>query len=397
MSAQLYIQYAVMLLPFFSAMSCLLLTLFSWPDSITRKDRRLKLAVMGYFAATAGVWSLMFTYVHFPLAFIPLNVVLLAAYVLVPILLYRIIVLFTRKVIPRRQGWWHYAAPALLCGVMLVWWLATPPEVTRAIVVSKAGAVPAGYGAYYLFFTSKPFWRFLFGIVYFGLTVRVLYRYYNNATQSDSLVRRPAPWVIFLLILLGIMLVAGVVTAAIPRAMIRQSLWTAVTALAVVGQHVLLIYHIICRKYLLYAVVTPKREEVAMGRRREHHGAPLTRKVFEAYFRKEKPWLDSNFKITALVEAFDLNRNKIGAFINRTYGVNFSQYLNRRRTDELHRLQSLPENHGKRRAELVVQAGFTDGKHYLRAVRAEQAEKAAKPAKKRQRPAATVKKKGGTR
>ncbi len=70
------------------------------------------------------------------------------------------------------------------------------------------------------------------------------------------------------------------------------------TALAVVGQHILLIYHIICRKYLLYTVVTPKQEDAVPGRRREHHGAPLTRKAFEAYFREEKPWLDSNFKIT---------------------------------------------------------------------------------------------------
>ncbi len=386
MNFQPYIQYAIMLLPLFSAMTCLLLTLFSWPDSITRKDRRLKLAVTGYFMATAGVWSLIFVYVCFPLIFIPLNVLLLAAYVLVPILLYRIILIFTLEGTPRRQGLWHYAAPSILCGTMLVWWLATPPEITREIVVSRAAAMPAGYEAYHLFFTSKPFWRFLFGATYFGLTVRVLWRYYKSAAQPGSLVRRPAPWVIFLMILSGIMLVAGVVTAVIPRASIQQSLLTAATALAVVGQHVLLIYHIICRKYLLYAVVAPKREEPAQGKRREHHGAPLTRKAFEEYFRAERPWLDNNFKITALVEAFDLNRNTIGAFINNTYGVNFNRYLNRRRIDELHRLQSLPENHGRRRADLAVQAGFTDGKHYLRAVRAEQEEQPTKRA---------VKKRGG--
>ncbi len=390
MSFRPYIQYAIMLLPLFSAMTCLLLTLFSWPDSITRKDRRLKLAVAGYFVATAGVWSLMFFYVRFPLIFIPLNVLLLAAYVLVPIFLYRTVVIFTLEGTPSRQGLWHYAAPATLCGAMLVWWLATPPEITRQIVMSRAVTVPAGYEAYHLFFTSKPFWRFLFGILYFGLTVRILWRYYKSATQPGSLVRRPAPWVIFLMTLIVIMLVAGVVTAAIPRASVQQSLRTAVAALAVVGQHVLLIYHIICRKYLLYAVATTKREEPTQGKRREHRGAPLTRKAFEEYFRAERPWLDSNFKITALVEVFDLNRNTIGAFVNHTYGVNFNRYLNRRRIDELHRLLSLPENYGRRRAQLAVQAGFTDGKHYLRAVRAEQEEQPAKPTKKR-----AVKKKGG--
>lgn len=376
MDTFLYIRSVTLLLPVFSATTCLLLTLFSWTDNVTWSDRRLKLAVSGFFAATIAVWVLLFLYSFFPAVFTCLNILLLLTFVLVPILLYRVICLFTEVgQIHRRISLWHYAVPVFICLVMFVWWLAIPNDVSFTIVESKGAIIPAGYEAYYWAFTSKPLWRALFGVIYFVLTIRVLYRYYRNVAQPGSMVRRPAGWVLLLMFLSMVMLVTSIVPATVPRNMMLLSLWTPVTAFCVLGQHILLIYHIIRRKYLLYAVAAAKSGEETDSLRRKYHGKPLSRKRLDEYFRHEKPWLRQDFKITDLVEVFDLNRSTISAFINKTYDMNFNRYVNRWRIMELKRLQSLPENKNKRPMQLAGQVGFTDGKHYFRALKTEEGQK----------------------
>ena len=91
----------------------------------------------------------------------------------------------------------------------------------------------------------------------------------------------------------------------------------------------------------------------------------------ESYFRKEKPYLNKNFKLSDLVDALDVNRTVISSFINQTYGVNFNRYLNRWRLKEFKRLQKLPANNNKSIYYLQQKAGFTNNKHYLRTIRAE--------------------------
>ena len=246
-------------------------------------------------------------------------------------------------------------------------------DITLPIVALKGTVIPEGYEAYFYAFTSKQLWYTVSETVYFAFTVYTLCRYYRSAVQPESLVRKPAAWVVFLMALSAALVLTGIVMVTVSKSSITTSIWIPVTGLVQTTQYLLLTYHIIRHSYRLYTGAPPdKKPDEEKTPRREHHGETLTRKSVEEYFRKEKPWLNPAFRITDMVEHFDLNRSVISAFINKTYGVNFNRYLNRQRLKELKRLQKLTENRNKTTAQLITQAGFSNGKHYLRALRAEE-------------------------
>lgn len=58
--------------------------------------------------------------------------------------------------------------------------------------------------------------------------------------------------------------------------------------------------------------------------------------------------------MTDLQETFHTNRTYLSNFVNRTYKVNFSCYINRLRLSELRRLQNLPSNAGKLATRLML-------------------------------------------
>lgn len=101
---------------------------------------------------------------------------------------------------------------------------------------------------------------------------------------------------------------------------------------------------------------------------------PLTRKRFDEYMRKRKPYLDCNLKMTDLEQGLSANRTVISNFVNRTYGMNFNRYINHLRIAEVQRLQKLSDSDKYTLTELVCKAGFTATRNYTRALAIENEE-----------------------
>ena len=398
------------LVPVFSAVTCLALVAMSLRDCLTQEERRLKKILLVYLSLSALGWYMTFCYEFHPELFTWLNVLCLLSYVLPSIFFYRIVRYLTRLGEAERFSPLHYLLPGVLAGVLLVWSLLVPMEVQIEIVKGKAVVFPAGYEAFTRFFTLKPLLRVIFGMVYYILTIAVLAGYYRRTRGKQGPGRQTAGWVVFLVGISIASLLSSLLPTFMPRATILHSLWTLLAACAIAFQHVLLSYHIIRRKYRLYttpdnaagqgavtlmeAAPQPDAEpttepadspesapEPPAKPPRRHHSGKLTRVRLEAYFRHEKPWLDPACKIADLVEVFDVNRTALSSFINRTYGMNFNRYLNRWRIRELDRLRSLPSNRGKSMRSLVEKAGFDNYRTYLRAIAAER-EAAAEEAEK---------------
>ena len=89
--------------------------------------------------------------------------------------------------------------------------------------------------------------------------------------------------------------------------------------------------------------------------------------AFERYFRKNKPYLNPNLTITDLIEPLQCNRTYLSKFVNRTYGMNFNNYINHCRLNEMERLLAAPGNRDKTPASLYAQAGFGSYRNYLSA------------------------------
>lgn len=391
-------------IPVFSAITCFVLVALSLRDCLTQEERRLKKIMLVYLSLSAMGWYMAFCYEFHPVLFTWLNVLCLVSFVLPSIFFYRIVRYLTRLGRAERFSWLHYLLPALLAGVLFLWSLFVPMDVQIEIVKGKALVFPAGYEAFARFFTLKPLLRVIFGITYYILTIAVLVQFYQKTSKKKTSVRRTAGWVVFLVGISIASLLSSLLPTFMPRATILHSFWTILAAGAMALQHVLLSYHIIRRKYRLYATpaaaagqsplaaletalgtaedmeenpeATPGREP--KPQRRQHNGI-LERNHFEAYFRNVKPWLNPACKIADLVEVFDVNRTAISAFINRTYGMNFNRYLNSWRIKELDRLRALPSNQGKSMRSLVEKAGFDSYRTYLRAAAAAREAEKEKP------------------
>ena len=92
----------------------------------------------------------------------------------------------------------------------------------------------------------------------------------------------------------------------------------------------------------------------------------IDQKEFEQYFATRRPYLDTELKITGLLDIFKTNKSYLSRFINEVYGMNFRQYVNSWRMAEMEKLLQMDENHGKSIESLCKQAGFGSVRSYWR-------------------------------
>ena len=101
------------------------------------------------------------------------------------------------------------------------------------------------------------------------------------------------------------------------------------------------------------------------GNRQKKTPAELNKTVFNNYFHTSKPYLNPKLTIMDIVEPLKSNRTYISKFVNQTYGMSFSSYVNLCRLLEMKRLLELPSNKGKSEAVLCQKAGFGKYRNYL--------------------------------
>lgn len=367
-----YLNTLTTLIPVFTAVVSAVLVWMSFTNSLTQNERRLKRIAIAYFCMAAAGWLFIFFYGYAPQVLVVLNPVCFLSFILVPIFFYRIIRFLTRFNEPERFSLLHYLFPVLVVGAMLLWSFSVPFDTQLEILASKGQSFPAGYEAYGRFFTSKLLFRAIFGLIYSTLIIVLLVRYYRRAHNPNSLVRRPALWVLFLVGLSLASLVSTITSALLSGARDASSPLARWSAVGITFQYILLTYHIVRRNYLLYVVREEpgNREEAGNGKtteRRQHSGS-ITHRKLTAYFRNEKPYLRTNFGIEELVEALDVNRTVVSAFINKNYGMNFKGYVNSWRLREMERLKAMPSHAGKAKGSYVTAAGFADLRQYHRAL-----------------------------
>ena len=95
----------------------------------------------------------------------------------------------------------------------------------------------------------------------------------------------------------------------------------------------------------------------------------ISQKELENYFKEQKPYLNPMLKIEDIADFFHTNRVYTSKFINETYGMNFNQYINSWRINEVKELEKIEANKTKSTTELSQLAGFGSVRSYWRAVK----------------------------
>ncbi|MGG5506935.1 MULTISPECIES: AraC family transcriptional regulator [unclassified Myroides] len=93
----------------------------------------------------------------------------------------------------------------------------------------------------------------------------------------------------------------------------------------------------------------------------------LTQHDIVTYFTDCKPYTDRDFRLDTIVSHLGVNRTYVSKFINITYNCNVSQFINDWRLKEVAYLKQIEKENSIE--NLVIKAGFSDYRHYLRALK----------------------------
>lgn len=272
----------------------------------------------------------------------------------------------------------HYILPCVIAGVQGVWTMLVPYDITLGIVESK-GLPAVDYPAYSSYFLFKIKMRMLYSIVYTLWALVRIYHYRKAvANYSSDEDRTPLTW-LRLLVFMTLLLVF------MPLSMLfreRSYFFSAtflmpLTTLLMFVQFALLCYNFLMKNYVQMTVgdspeeeeaeekcILPEPSAVETNKKSVTVPLPIDRNKFEAYICYHKPYLNPHLRITDLAVGLGTNRSYLSAFINTTYGVNFSQLVNRYRVEEFRRLEK--EKPELNKAELAVAVGFGSYRSYAR-------------------------------
>ncbi|EKB05846.1 hypothetical protein [Myroides odoratus] len=83
--------------------------------------------------------------------------------------------------------------------------------------------------------------------------------------------------------------------------------------------------------------------------------------------KNKKPYLDPQLKITDLLADLTTNRTYLSLFINKTYNMNFSQFINKCRYDEYLELKSsFADIDQENEVDLILSSGFRSYESFKR-------------------------------
>ncbi|MDR0894616.1 MAG: hypothetical protein LBN06_04865 [Prevotellaceae bacterium] len=353
--------------PIISATLCGITIACSFNDSLSYKEKHLKQIVILYYLCNVLAGVGVFLAAFFPVWYAWAYPISFLAYILFHIYLFRIVLLMTQNTSVDKIGAIHYLIPvglALFLSVFL--WILPIEERMRLIEILEIHA-PAEQTFSYYVFRARYWMDASFSIYYTVWGLIYIYRYHRKMRLSSK-AADSTEWELVLTTYCLFSLYSALTYLFLPTHEYGLSIWSIASAMILFVLHIELAYPIFVRRYQMFAPPVPPTEQ------RQYHGE-ITINKLESYFRKKKPYLNPDYKISDLVEALDVNRSVVSQFINRTYQVNFSRYVNRWRLEEVERLRKLPTYSDARLDKLVMDAGFSDAKHYRRVKQQEAAEK----------------------
>ena len=374
MNLDKYFQGVITLIPIFSAITCAFLVVLAVRESYSGQRRKLLYSLCGYYVADVFVFLYIFCWCYIPNFSVFLNIPFYMGLVLGPVLLYQALFLSVNYTNNQKLGVRHFIYPVLTTIVVVIVSLFTPLSVQAMISIQEYSWSTGGYNAWAFIYYCEPVLGIITGAIYTLLIALLVFHEYKQAS-SDSLrnklkinhIRRFIPIVVIMLIIL----LPSCILRFVSRVDIYTSIWTNLLVAITFLLHILLAYIIIwknAKEGPLDVVNVVEVPEIAPLRKL--HSGKLSKRILESYFRSKKPYLDPHFKITDMVGELDVNRTIISRFINQHYGLNFNQFVNQWRLAELEALASHTENKDKKTARLVTKAGFSNVKHYQRALRA---------------------------
>ncbi len=365
-----FLQYAGFSAPIVSSLSCLVMLYLYRRQHIKPEEKPLYRILMTYFGAVAILWACSMIYVYCPLLYTRINLVYYIGLFWGQVLFYQFVYTLTCRPGERGFSLLHYLIPFVIVGAFAVWSAFVPFDVQLHLVTSRGQVVP-GYEAYSRFFTSRLIFRGIWNLLYTALAFWRLLGY-RRAVQnySANADRSSLSWVTLLLIISLSLVPPSLLSFICSKQVLISSLLLLIPQIMLVAQHAIICYNMAVGNFIFIFCPQETEEEIKIEEEqqpeenKEEQEHKLKR--FERYMREKRPYLNPELKITDLATSMQTNRCTLSGFINRQFGMNFSQYINRLRMQEMKTLRNDPACSRLSEEELACMSGFGTLHSYIR-------------------------------
>ncbi len=363
-----FLQYAGFSAPVISSLSCLVMLFLYRRRHIQPEEKPLYRMLMAYFGMVGILWACSMIYVYCPALYTRINLIYYIGLFWSQVVFYQFIYTLTRRPSERGFSPVHYLVPLVIVGVFAVWSAFVPFDVQLYIVTSR-GEVAPGYEAYSCMFTSRLFFRGVWNIFYTVLAWWRLLGYRKSVSDfSANTDRSSLTWVTLLLAISLSLVPPSLLSTIYSKQVLISSLLLLVPQIMLVVQHAVVCYNMAVGNFIVIFYPGETEEEIDTGEQPEENKEEQEqkRRRFERYIRKTRPYLNPELKITDLAVSMQSNRCTLSRFINRQFGMNFSQYINLLRLQELKTLRNDPACARLSDEELACMSGFSNFRGYIR-------------------------------
>jgi len=308
----------------------------------------------GYFSTVFVSNLIVIFYIYQPDYYIYSSSLSFLSLLLSVVFFYNIIYLFTSGDVSGKLSPLHYVIPVLIALIHEIWCWYVPRNVQYNIVVNQVFDWD-NYKYFSLFYASKLWLYALYVIIYSILTFKRMpayHRHINNYSADEE--KSSLRWIYTIIVLALVIIPISFITFFING---REHI---IDETIIIGVNILYAIKLVTIQYNIftenYVIVSGDCKNIPAEKDKQE---TINQEDFERYMEEKKPYLNPHLKITDILYPFQTCRSYMSAFINRTYGMNFSMYINTLRMKEYEKLKNQPANSKKSDSELIARAGFS--------------------------------------
>ncbi|WPO89245.1 hypothetical protein [Chryseobacterium sp. HR92] len=357
------LEYIYLSLPMVSSLTCGILFVVAYVQQLTKAEQQAKKLLGMYFACMVIYWLVVQMYPVYNsvlIYFIPLICFVLHV---MQVVFYHFIYLLTPlQKANEPYAKLHYIIPLGLLAVSTAFMV-----IFTGVQHLQNNVISAVYAPYIFF--STIFFILCYTVLECSRIIRYKKRIIRDYGTEKWKNMRWLKWITVLKILF-------IIVFAFNRMKRDEAFF--LLALLICLQHLIIVYNVLMRNYTILSfyhnqtIMITRGQVISLSARSEDTSGGKVKTIIsgeelESYYRKNKPYLNSTLKINDVADHFKINRTYMSGFINKTFGVNFSQYNNLWRLKEMESLQQCHKHKDKNQADLALMAGFNTTRSYWRA------------------------------
>lgn len=337
--------------PAMTAFICLGFILMRLFEKDKTKNVYLLKLLMVYYIMIVFVSVASFSFIYLKPLYVYVNFFSMLSILYSIIIIYHIIYLVTNVDKRTTFSYWHYLSPILILIIQYVFSYSILPGFNIALLYTPKWFVVVS--------SFKLCIWMVYGTVYLYYGLRRILKYRNIIKDySADEDRTSLRWLILVIILTFSLIPPTVLYVFFRDEEVMISLFLAIIHFIFQLQLIIIVYNVFTDNYIImYPVGVDLKEE-------KLDYLHIDKAEFEKLIREKKPYLNPSLKITDLMFELCTNRTYLSTFINKTYGMSFSRYINSCRLIELKQLEKEPVKSDYDKEMLVLRAGFRSYRGY---------------------------------